>query len=136
MFILSGEKNKKIQEIAQNYFIELLLIFGSRVEGQIHKESDYDVAYLSKKNLNLEEEAKLIIELFSIFSDENIDLVNLRNAPALLLYKIADKCQVLYELYPLKFYSLRAYAFKRYIEEAKPLMKNKFERLQLEINKL
>lgn len=133
---ITNKKKKKILEISQKYSIELILLFGSMVDGQFHKKSDYDVAYLSGRNLNLEEESMLIIDLSSIFGSENIDLVNLRTAPALLLYKITDKCQVLYEAKPILFYSLKAYAFKRYIEEAKPIMEQKFNRLQLEIGKL
>lgn len=133
---ITNAKNKKIKEIAQKYSIELFLLFGSRIDGQIHKESDYDVAYLSGRNLNLEEEAMLIIDLSSVFGGENIDIVNLKTASALLLYKITDNCQVLYESRPLSFFSLKAYAFKRYIEEAKPIMEQKFNRLRLEISKL
>ncbi len=113
----------------------MILLFGSRITGQIYKGSDFDVAYLSKKGLNLEDEAKLIIDLSLIFKSENIDLVNLKKASPLLFYAIFKNCQVVYESDPLIFHSLRAYAFKKYIE-TKPLYYDKFERLKKKLKRI
>ena len=122
-----------VNKITQKYGLELILLFGSKVDSTAHKESDFDVAYLSKKNLTLEDEARLIIELAPVFGSENIDLVNLKKASPLLFYAIFDKCQVLHAANPLIFPSLRAYAFKKYVE-TKPLYEEKFRRLQTQIS--
>ena len=124
-----------IEKVAQKYLLELVLLFGSRVQRKIHRESDFDIAYLSKKLLDLEKEAKLIIELSPIFKSENIDLVNLKKAPPLLFYAITKNCKVLYEKTPLLFANLRAYSFKKYIE-TKPFYEEKFKRLKEKINKM
>ena len=124
-----------IERVAQKYLLELVLLFGSRVQRKIHRESDFDIAYLSKKLLDLEKEAKLIIELSPIFKSENIDLVNLKKAPPLLFYAITKNCKVLYEKTPLLFANLRAYSFKKYIE-TKPFYEEKFKRLKEKINKM
>ncbi len=108
------------------------MLFGSKASGGTHKESDFDIAYLSKKDLNLKEESKLISELMPVFQSENIDLVNLKKAPPLLFYAIFKDAQVFYERRPLLFASLRAYAFKKYIE-TKSLYEEKFKRLQKKI---
>lgn len=126
---LSETQKYHITKIAQKYNLELILLFGSRVEKKIHKESDYDVAYLSKSQLDLMEEAQLIVDLAPIFQSENIDLVNLKKASPLLFYAITRNCQVIYEKKPLTFASLRVYAFKKYVE-TKPLYEAKFKRLQ------
>jgi len=124
------QKHKELLEkIAKKYSLELLLLFGSKVSGKTHQESDFDLAYLSKKDLNLNQEAELIIELSPIIGSENIDLVNLKKAPPLLFYAIFQSCQVIYEKNLLTFATLRAYAFKKYIE-TKPLYKEKFRRLR------
>ena len=122
------ERNR-IQKIAQKYKLELLLLFGSRVSKKNYKESDFDIAYLSERELNLEEEAKLIVELAPFFKSENIDLVNLKKAKPLLFYSIFRNCQLLYTKDVLTFPILRAYAFKKYIE-TKPLYEEKFKRFQ------
>lgn len=121
-----------IKKIAQKYSLKLILLFGSRASGKNYKDSDFDVAYLSKKDLNLSNESKLIIELSPIFKNENIDLVNLKYAPPLLLYAITKNCRIVYEENPLIFPTTRAYAFKKYIE-TKPLYEEKFAKLQKKI---
>ncbi|MBI4333736.1 MAG: nucleotidyltransferase domain-containing protein [Chloroflexi bacterium] len=123
-----------IQKIARKYKLRLLLLFGSRAEGESHSESDFDVAYLANRDLNLEQEARLIIELAPVFKSENIDLVNLRRAPPLLFYAIMNKCQVMYEKDPLIFATMRAYSFKKYVE-TKPLYELKFQRLRDKIGR-
>jgi predicted nucleotidyltransferase len=124
-------KNIKIlQNTAEKYNLNLLLLFGSRVDEKkfLTEESDFDIAYLSAKDLDLEEEAKLICDLMPIFRSENIDLVNLKKASPFLFYSIFQNCQVLYADNPLLFYYLRSYAFKKYIE-TKPLYQKKSERI-------
>ena len=127
---------KLVKEIAERYFLRLLLLFGSQVEGKnLHSESDFDVAYLSAKKLNLTQEAKMMTELAPVFRSENIDLVNLKNASPLLFYAVFQKCKALYQEDDLIFPSYRAYAFKKYIE-AKPLYELKFNRLKEKIKTL
>lgn len=47
---LTEKQKHKIEKISQKYSLDLLLLFGSQVTGQIHKESDFDVAYIAKKS--------------------------------------------------------------------------------------
>ena len=61
MMQFSRKQKQQIRKIAQKYDLELILLFGSRVEGKIHKESDFDVAYSSSRDLGLMEEAQLIV---------------------------------------------------------------------------
>lgn len=121
---------KKLREIAEKYNLKLLLLFGSRVGNKkfLREESDFDVAYLPKKDLDLTKEAKLICDLTPIFRSEKIDLVSLKKALPFLLYSIFQNCQVLYTDNPLIFYYLRSYTFKKYIE-TKPLYQERSERI-------
>lgn len=129
-------KGKKlIKEIAKKYSLELLLLFGSRISGELQKESDFDIAYLSKKELDLMGEAKLICDLMPLFQSEKIDLVNLKKASPLLLFAITQNCQILHQRNPIIFPALRAYAFKKYIE-TKPLYEEKFRRLKERLKKI
>jgi len=129
MMQFSRKQKQQIRKIAQKYDLELILLFGSRVEGKIHKESDFDVAYSSSRDLGLMEEAQLIVDLAPVFQSENIDLANLKKVNPLLLYGIIKDCRILYEKKALAFASLRAYAFKKYVE-TKPLYEEKYKRLQ------
>lgn len=131
------EKNKEVVEkIAQKYEIELFLLFGSRaIKNKAHAKSDFDVAYLSKNNLTLLQEASLSFDLSKVIKSEDIDLVNIKKASPLLFYAITRGCVVIYEKKPLIFDSLAAYAFKKYIE-TKPLYDEKFKRALDKIKKL
>src|SRR3989344_1573529 len=129
MIKLTEKETKELGAVAEKHGLKLLVLFGSSATGKTHKESDIDVAYLAKKDLELSEEARLIIELMPILKSQSVDLVNIHLAPPLLLYAISDHGQVLYQADPLNFYELRAYAFKRYVE-AKPLFELKERRLK------
>lgn len=113
------------------------MLFGSRITGQTHKESDYDIAYLSRRRLDLDEEGQLILDLLPIIEERDerlINLINIRKATPLLLYAITSHCQVLYESEPTKFATLRTHAFKKYIE-MKPLYEERVRRLSQAIMK-
>lgn len=128
---LSGKQKKKINEIAEKYNLKLLFLFGSQVTGQTHAESDYDIGYLSERELTLNEEGELIIALMPIIEvrDERlINLVSLKKASPLLLYAATKSAQVLYEKRKTAFAELQALAFKKYIEMM-PLYKLKRERM-------
>ncbi|PIP23414.1 MAG: nucleotidyltransferase domain-containing protein [Candidatus Nealsonbacteria bacterium CG_4_10_14_0_2_um_filter_38_17] len=131
---ISGKK-EIIERIAQKYDLELILLFGSRASGKNYKGSDFDIAYLAKKDLDLNKEARLIIDISPVFKSENIDLLNLRKAPPLLLYAVTKDCQVIYERNELIFSTIRAYAFKKYVE-TKYLYEEKFKKLREKIKTL
>ncbi len=133
--ILNKEQIALIEKIAQEYSLELVLLFGSRVSGRIRKESDFDVAYLSRTKLDLTQESQMIIELAKIFRSDNIDLVNLKNAKPLIFYSIFNECEVIYEAKPMIFSSLRAYSFKKLIEN-RFLYEEKFRRLQKRLDNI
>ena len=136
MIEISKQKQKIFEDLAQKYSLELLLLFGSRIAGQTHKESDYDIAYLSRRRLDLDEEGQLILDLLPIIEERDerlINLINIRKATPLLFYAITSRCQALYESEPTKFATLRAYAFKKYIE-TKPLYEERARRLSQAIS--
>ncbi len=119
-------------DIARTYGLSVVLLFGSRVTGQTHKESDYDIGYTSAKPLSFDEQGLLISDLMRVVrvSDERmIDLVNLRTAPPLLLHLATSNALVLYEDEPTAFATLQAYAFARYMETV-PIRQANYERLR------
>ena len=118
-----------VNQLAKKYGLELVLLFGSRADGSHREKSDFDIAYLSRPNLDLTKESELIVDLMPLLKSNHIDLVNLKTAPPLLYYAIFKNSKVLYEKQPLLFVSLRVYAFKKYIE-AKPLYEERFRRIK------
>lgn len=115
------ENSKKIKEIAEKYNLELLLLFGSRVIGKaLHKESDFDIAYLSSRKLDLTEEARFIIELMPIFKSDKVDLANISMAHPLLLKQIFANHKIIFCKNLSVYFQYKIYAERKYAE-AKPL---------------
>lgn len=115
-------QKQKIKELAKKYNLELLLLFGSQVKDgkYLQKESDFDVAYLSTKNLDLMGEAKLICDLMPILKSEKVDLVNLKRAGPLLMQQVFEGHKILYCRDKELYHRYKIYAVRKYIE-AKPL---------------
>lgn len=131
---MTAEKEKEIKETASKFGLRLLILFGSRAKGKLHKESDYDVAYLSNRGLSFEDEGRLIIELKKIIGvpDERlINLVNMHSAGPLLLKEIFNAHRTLfketnntYDTY--KIYSLKNYLDSRPIFELRDSLINRY----------
>jgi len=118
---ITDKQNKKIAEIAKKYQLKLVLLFGSRVLGKTHKESDFDVAYLAGKKLTFDEENLLNYEFTNIFGHDRVDTVDIKKAPPLFFYGIFQDCQILFQEDEMIFPTYRAYAFKKYVE-TKPFL--------------
>ncbi|MBI4117269.1 MAG: nucleotidyltransferase domain-containing protein [Parcubacteria group bacterium] len=116
---ISERHEQKLKEIERKYDLRLLILFGSRVSGKLHKESDYDIAYLSKRILSFEDEGRLIIDLMKVVetSDERlINLVNIREAGPLLLKEIFREHQVLFKEKGDTYHAYKIYSIKNYLD--------------------
>jgi len=110
----SGKKDL-IDKIAQKYSLELLLLFGSQIFGKTNKESDFDIAYSSKKELTGKKEIELNCDLMDVFKSDKIDLTNIKNANPFLNYEIAKKCQMIFGD-EKNFSEFKITAFKKYVD--------------------
>ena len=125
-------KEEKMIKTARYLDVDLVLLFGSRADGTNRKDSDFDVAYRSKKLLSIEEEDAFYTFMMKYFGSENIHILNIKNAKPLTLYEIMRNCKVLYAENMMSFYELRSYIFKRNEYEVKPIFQTKFNRLKEE----
>ncbi|KKU84958.1 MAG: polymerase beta domain protein region protein [Parcubacteria group bacterium GW2011_GWA1_47_9] len=82
---MDTDKTKKLKEIATQYGLQLVILFGSQAKGVTHKESDVDIAYAGARPLDIDSEARLIVALAPIFGTDHIDLVDMHRASALIL---------------------------------------------------
>ena len=129
MELTKTDKNL-IKKIAKKYDLNFLVLFGSHAIGKTHKQSDVDIAYSSKKELDYREEYYLGCELLCplhLNPKVRVDLVNLDEASPLLAKEIAFSGELLAEIAPHSFVRFQMYAFKLFIE-SKPLfiLKHKF----------
>lgn len=83
----------KIAALCRQFHIELLYLFGSYASGKTGPLSDIDIAYRAQRTIN---PIRLLSALQDIFSEEAIDLVDLRTAPPVLIHQILKKGTCLY----------------------------------------
>jgi len=109
---ISDKQKQKIAEVAKKYHLKLILLFGSRVDGKIHKESDYDIAVLGPQKKSFNQELKIIGEFCRIFGD-NVDLTFLNGANPLLFFQVSKHCILLHGSRE-DFLNFRLRAFRLY----------------------
>ncbi len=109
-----------LAELAREYDLALVILFGSRVTGHTHAESDTDIGVLrreglipSKRFFELEFRLSQVIHLVG-----EIQMVDLRRASGLLRHNAARNAMVLYEAMPGVLNSFRSLAWRLYHDEA------------------
>lgn len=74
--------------------LELLLLVGSRATGEAHERSDWDLAFIGSRTLDV---AMLHGELTIALRTDDVDLVDLDRAGALMRFNAADTGALLFE---------------------------------------
>jgi len=120
---------EKFKDLAGKYQIELILVFGSQVQGTIHPESDVDIAVYSKHVLTEAEKINITYELCNILQTEKVDLVDIKTASPLLKKKIFENYTVLHQKDALLLYQLELASLYEY-KESEVLYQIRRERLQ------
>lgn len=97
---------KELRKILIKKPVELAFLFGFRIQGNLTKFSDYDIAILIsetyyQQNLNnfktlFKLKLDFLEELFNFVHSEDVDLVILNEAPPHLKYKIIQRGQIIY----------------------------------------
>jgi predicted nucleotidyltransferase len=117
---------KELNKIADEYKLNYLVLFGSRADRTAREDSDYDIAYSSKSDIDYGEEALLTEKLAKVLRIKKIDIVNMSHAGPLLMKEVSDKGILIAEFTPSSFDKFQIYSFMQYVE-AKPLFKMREE---------
>lgn len=98
----------------------LTILFGSQATGKTSPDSDFDVAILSSKPLNLKDKARASEEAAHQLgvSEDKIDIVDLANASPLLKHEVAENGKLLRGNKD-SFDMFRLLAWKQYQDTAK-----------------
>jgi len=83
-----------LAQSARQAGLRLLVLFGSRVLGHVHSQSDWDFGYLASTTLD---EELLRERLMGILGTDLVDLVDLSKASALLRIQVAVEGTPLFE---------------------------------------
>lgn len=73
---MEHELFNQLKNLAEDFNLDYLVLFGSRANGNYKVSSDYDLAFY-KKNISIDEEILMRDILDSIFTKVNYDLLNL-----------------------------------------------------------
>jgi predicted nucleotidyltransferase len=113
---------ERLSEIAHQYGLDLIVIFGSQARGRDVPGSDTDVAvrFVQREWGNVDLELDLFGDLVeAIESDGDLDVAFLNGAAPLLLYQVACTGVPLYERTPGDFALFQSYAARRYYDSQK-----------------
>lgn len=103
-----------LADVTRRHNIELILQFGSTVNGTVHDASDLDIAVLfGRRAPGLDELGAIAQDLRAAFPGREVDLAVLDRADPLFLKQVLENCRLLAGS-PRRFAELRIYAFKRY----------------------
>jgi len=112
---IEGIKDK-LAPLFKDRGIKLVLLFGSAVLGNVHKESDIDLAFLFDRPVDI---LSLTNRVIRFLHADNIDVVDLRRASPLLKFSVVKNGRVLYEKLPGMFNEFYSLAFRMYVDTKK-----------------
>lgn len=90
-----GRVTVSVEQIAEIYSLDLIVMFGSRARGQDIGSSDTDIAVRSSRELTRDDELRIAAALDACFP--NVDLCDIRKASPLLLGAIGQDAKLIYQ---------------------------------------
>ena len=96
--------------------LQLVLLFGSALTGNMHKGSDIDLAFLYDKPIDV---VTLTNRVTTLLHCDTVDVVDLRSANPLLRFSVAEKGRILYEKSHGVFNQFCSLAFRMYVDSRK-----------------
>jgi len=114
---IDASKQQELDKIRRKYRIRLILAFGSRVKGFVHRNSDLDIGILYDGK---QKPVDVAVDLQKVLHGYEVDIVNLNRADPLLLNEVNKGCQLLSgDVTDLQ--NFRIHAFHRY-QDFKPYL--------------
>jgi predicted nucleotidyltransferase len=105
--------------------LDVLMLFGSRGRGDAHPRSDWDFGYLAAPEIDA---ASLLAAIVEIVGSDRVDVVDLRNASALLRYRAARDGRLVFEARPRLAERFRLDAAEFWCDVA-PIVQREYERV-------
>jgi len=120
MIVDIQEHLPQLKTIFETHGVVLSYLFGSQAQGIAGPLSDLDIAVLLSPEVPPEQQTavqlNLICELTSLFRRDDMDVVILNRAPALLAYEVARYGKVIYQDASLPHVDFLTLAISRYAD--------------------
>ena len=115
----------------QSLNVDLLVIFGSQIDGTVHPDSDIDIGVVfSRIDTNQRAYGQLYALLQAAFPNHRLDLVDLPQAPLALQHRATQHGKVIYQSTPSSFANVREQVMSHYYDFL-PIIKIHEQALQL-----
>jgi predicted nucleotidyltransferase len=110
------EIKAKLTPLLEEEALQLVSLFGSQSSGQLHPDSDIDLAFLYDEPVDLLE---LTNKVTRLLHTDRVDVVDLRRANPLLCLSAARQGKLLYEQCSGLFNRFYSLSFRRYVDTKK-----------------
>ena len=110
------EIKERLATLFEDESLQLVLLFGSALTGNMHKGSDIDLAFLYDEPADVVALTNRVIRLIHC---DTVDVVDLRSANPLLRFSVAQKSRPLYEKSAGVFNEFCSLAFRMYVDSKK-----------------
>ena len=109
---------KVVKKVSAQFHFNLVVLFGSQVDGNTHAQSDIDIGVMSDHVLRPKELAQIGFELSQAAKLSNVEVSDLKMLPPLVLKSIAEQSVLLYESAINLYDRFVIYGLKRHMEAA------------------
>jgi predicted nucleotidyltransferase len=96
----------RLEDLAEKYQLELILIFGSRAREDVHPDSDIDIAVYGRQIFSEKEKIQLTYELCNFLHTNDVDLVDLKTASPLLKKEVFRNYKIVLQRDAMLLYHL------------------------------
>lgn len=111
-----NQLKERLAPLCANPDVEVMILFGSAVEGATHPESDLDVAIQGRHPLDV---VAITDQVIRLLRTDRVDVVDLRRVSPLLMMEVARRGKLLYERKPGDYAAFCSLAHRRYVDTAK-----------------
>ncbi len=114
--ISPDEIKRRLTPVFSENGLKLVLLFGSSVTGNVHRQSDIDLGFLFEGNVDI---LALTNKVIRLLKTDRVDVVDLKRASPLLKFSASRSCKVLFEKTPGLYNAFSSLAFRRYVDTKK-----------------
>ncbi len=107
---------EQLSPLYENPEIDLVILFGSRAAGEMHAESDIDLALQGRGPLDL---VAMTNQVTQLLRTDRVDVVDLRRASPVMMMEVVRGGVLLYEQSPGLYVTFCSLAHRRYVDTAK-----------------
>ncbi len=105
----------EIKKLAEKHRLSFVTLFGSQARGNVHPDSDIDIAVIGKDD---HDKMRLMADFSDLLKREDVEVVNLAHASPTLMHSVVKDGVLLYERENGEFLKWKLYAIWVWLDTA------------------